>query len=298
MSDLDFLNFQRENLNYNDVWSLVNTGDWWMEEKLDGIRAGITKRQNGVTIYTKNQVNITSKFPHIVEMVEQQFAGYPWAFDGEIISNYGHNDVQAVLAQSHPRLPADPTIIKFVPFDLLMWPNCQEAFKQPLRTRRVELEQFCRKTNFMPVPQRTIPEEMMKWYDILGARKAEGVVLKRWDDKYNRHVKWYRSKFTDTISVVPMDIDDDTLMVRCAMLNPDNPDDFRHVCDVQVTDMEDMMMILNHMNAFAAIQPILEVAVHGIDNKGNLRHATYKGLRFDAGFVNCYTDQLDKLRKF
>jgi DNA ligase-1 len=285
------------NLDTEDLTHYVMTGEYWMEEKLDGIRAWVWKGKDGVKIWTRKHIDVTNKFPGIVEAVSYNHPNGPWWFDGEITSTYGHNDVQAVLAGK-----IDHSGINFRPFDLLATPNYNNLYAHTFRQRRIELEHFApdrteRNNMFKPVIQKVIIEEMLEFYQQLFDAKSEGVVLKRWNDSYDPSIggSWIKSKFTDTVSVVPLSIDDETLMVQCGMIS--GPDTFLTVGHVKV-DFEDMLMLINTMGNSSDIKPVLELTIYGAGDNLKLRHPVYKGLRFEAGYDSCSHTQLAHLRRY
>jgi hypothetical protein len=286
------------NLHGDKLARYIETGDYWMEEKLDGIRAWVWKGKDGVRIWTRNHIDVSSKFPLIVEYVNSRFAIGPWWFDGEITSAHGHNHVQSVLAGRSSHFG-----IAFRPFDILATPDKVSLHAQSFITRRKILEQVSSPVKgvsdmFKPVTQKTIKAEMYTFYDELAAHKHEGVILKRWDDAYSHLYgdSWMKAKFHDTVSVVPLSIDDETLMVQCGMSVPDTFD-FISVANVQVP-MEDMMMLINTLGTLSDIKPVIELTVFGRDDKLNVRHPVFKGLRYEAGYDSCSTEQLNTLRKY
>ncbi len=282
------------NLSTEELVMYINSGDYWMEEKLDGVRILLEKRADGVFIYTKNGIDITDKLPDIVLQAHTYLAGYPWLLDGELTSLKGFNELQSLVAGGS----SNPDYVSFRPFDLLQAPVMQEIHNSPLRTRRQFLEQFTLGSRFVPVTQRVIKEEMLAFFQTLRDQKSEGVILKRHNDIYAAGAgsSWLRCKFLDTVTVMPLKIDDSTLMVTYGMIDPHtgNP-----IAQGKVkVDLDDMLTLINHMNLQSDIVPVLELTCYGFDDKLNLRHATYKGLRFDAGHLNCYSDQLQHLRKY
>jgi DNA ligase-1 len=291
----EFMQCQRNiNLDEASVERHINTGTYWMEEKLDGIRAWVWKGASETRIWTRRHIEVTDKFPRIVEFVNSYFPISPWWFDGEITSTLGHNHVQSVLAGGRGQ-----ENLNFRPFDLLAMPEGRQIYQRSFRERRTYLEKHTPRgvLMFKPVTQKVIKEEMWAYYQQLFDAKSEGVVLKRWNDSYDPSIggSWIKSKFTDTVSVVPLSIDDETLMVQCGMLS--GPDTFLTVGHVKV-DFEDMLMLINTMGNSSDIKPVLELTIYGAGDNLKLRHPVYKGLRFEAGFESCSHTQLAHLRRY
>ena len=58
--------------------------EWLFDLKLDGIRAVATVRRGQVTLQSRNET-ITSRYPEVVDALQQQFAGGDVVLDGEIV---------------------------------------------------------------------------------------------------------------------------------------------------------------------------------------------------------------------
>ena len=160
---------------------------FFVEDKLDGIRAQVHKQGDRVHIYTRTMDRTDDSFPEVVESM-RHVAG-DFLLDGEIVPFAGgavspFQHLQRRLGRKKPSaalLKKYPVAI--VAFDLL-YENGELLMERPLRERRQRLHALAERTppgwrlNVTDVHQVTAEAEIASAFGVAKNRRNEGVMLK------------------------------------------------------------------------------------------------------------------------
>lgn len=284
---------ERGNLTRDEVDEKMSTGFYVMEAKLDGVRVMACRDGNSVTLTTRGGMDITAKFPYLQEAVRKlpvPMSKYTLVLDGEILApDRKFATVQRSIASKF----LSTTTFEYHIFDILRHGTREDIQNDNYLLRKsVLLEMFSVPTSLRYVPYTSDAHEYMLDYEQFQHDGGEGVVLKHKKKPYitGRGSGWLRSKFCDTISVMPLYVYDDKT-VEMGLLTHD--DGMIMVGTVQVPD-DDLFLMLQK-----DLMVVLEVTAYGVDKQTlKMRHCTYHGMRFDVDQTACTIDQLEKLREF
>jgi DNA ligase-1 len=175
---------------------------FFVEDKLDGIRAQVHKQGDAVAIYTRTMDRTDDAFPEIVQAMRQVPGDF--LIDGEIVpfaggavSPFAH--LQRRLGRKRP--PA--AVLKKYPvamisFDLL-YRNGQMLIDRPLRERRARLQELAdasppgARLNITDVHEVTSEAQIGAAFEAAKTRRNEGLILKDPDSIYSpgRRGKWW-----------------------------------------------------------------------------------------------------------
>src|SRR6266536_1765855 len=116
------------------------TGDWIYELKFDGIRLIAVKRDEKVSLLSRNQNDLSGRFPEIVEAIEN-LSPRECVIDGEgvAVDDKGRSSFQ--LLQAH-EMEGRKSPIYFYAFDLLQLDG-KSLIGVPLEERKNVLEKLC-----------------------------------------------------------------------------------------------------------------------------------------------------------
>jgi bifunctional non-homologous end joining protein LigD len=116
------------------------TGDWIYELKFDGIRLIATKDGKKVSLLSRNQNDLSRRFPEIVEAVKK-LPTDECVLDGEVVAldEQGRSSFQLLQARE---MEGRRTPIYFYLFDLLQLDG-KSLVSLPLETRKSVLERLC-----------------------------------------------------------------------------------------------------------------------------------------------------------
>lgn len=285
----DFALCAQGNLSRDEVYDrLVIRGDYVMETKHDGIRAMLIKDRTNVRLVTRNGQVLD--LPHL-SVAANRSSYSKLILDGELIfPGKSFRELQSAVTQQN-------YFIYFIAFDILDGPHNEGYIHQNYLLRHTMMFDICSRpfagTQIQIVEQYTDPHTAMDRYDFSKEHNLdEGFVLKRMASIYTpgRSHDWLRSKFTNTISVMPLDVNDN-MTVECAVWSG-HEQEMVHLGAVQVPG-DDLVLILNKN-----LNMVLEIEAYGIDQQWKLRHPVYKGCRFDVDMLSCTPDQLETLRSY
>ncbi len=172
---------------------------FFVEDKLDGIRAQIHKRDNEVAIFTRTMDRADESFPEIISAMRA--IGADFLIDGEIVpyagesvSPFGH--LQRRLGRKKPSpamLKRYP--VKLVAFDLLFL-NGTLYMDSPLHERRAAL-QGIPGLHLTAISKAQAVEEIAAAFEQSKGRRNEGLILKDPDSIYSpgrRGKMWLKLK--------------------------------------------------------------------------------------------------------
>jgi DNA ligase-1 len=167
------------------VPALTDAGEWYVEDKYDGIRAQIHFRQGGVRIFTRGMEDATASFPEIVS----EAAALPGdgILDGEILAWRGERALPfAVLQQRIARKKVAASVmeqapVRFLAYDLL-WRDGELLRDAAIETRRALLEQTW--PNVSPQRRLASLDAIETEFAAARARGNEGLILKRAGSAY------------------------------------------------------------------------------------------------------------------
>jgi bifunctional non-homologous end joining protein LigD len=116
------------------------TGDWIYELKFDGIRLIAVKRDKKVSLFSRNQNDLSARFPDIVEAIKN-LPARECVIDGEVVAldDTGRSSFQ--LLQAH-EMEGRKSPIYFYAFDLLQLDG-KSLIGLPLEARKNVLEKLC-----------------------------------------------------------------------------------------------------------------------------------------------------------
>ncbi len=175
----------------------------WVEDKFDGIRAQLHRAGARAEIFTRDLKRVTAQFAEIAEAAGALHADV--IFDGEIVAfEHGRKltffDLQKRLGR---KTSADFFLggdipVRFMVFDLL-WLDGKPLLKQPLRERRLLLENLTLPAAFEVVKVSRIQsaEEIEKSFAAARERRNEGLIVKDAESIYTpgrRGLAWLKLK--------------------------------------------------------------------------------------------------------
>ncbi|MDB5321792.1 MAG: hypothetical protein JWN40_3423 [Phycisphaerales bacterium] len=158
---------------------------FFVEDKLDGIRAQVHKQGDRVSIYTRTMDRADDSFPEVLtamQRIEGDFLldGEIVPFAGGAVSPFAH--LQRRLGRKRPTaamLKKYP--VTFIAFDLL-YENGDLLMDKPLRERRESLERFAARESAMlnvtPIAQVQTATEIAAAFEASKGRRNEGLILK------------------------------------------------------------------------------------------------------------------------
>jgi bifunctional non-homologous end joining protein LigD len=116
------------------------TGDWIYELKFDGIRLIGVKRNEKVSLLSRNDNELTERFPEIVEAIKA-LSARECVIDGEVVAldDEGRSSFQLLQARE---MEGRRTPVYFYAFDLLQLDG-KSLISLPLETRKNILEKLC-----------------------------------------------------------------------------------------------------------------------------------------------------------
>lgn len=175
------------------------------EVKWDGIRVMISLDENKITLKSRNNIDLTRKFPELLD-AEKSFRGTSGLFDGEIVSldEKGKPDFKEVIHRMQRTAEGDiQRAMKKYPvycyiFDLL-YLDGRAVVNEPLIRRREWLKDAVKKDS--PYRISEIVEDGAALFAATGELGLEGIMAKEKNSKYTpgkRSDSWYKIKVRQT----------------------------------------------------------------------------------------------------
>lgn len=271
----------------HDYDTLMATGKWVSDLKLDGIRAYMVWDGATVTLLNRNGVNITVSWP---ELVDYSFGQEPLWLDGEIVCRNGsfeatltrdktvNRHAVAHLAQMSPA--------QFFAFDL------PDLAAQPYAFRRHALETLAD----VWVDDRyaiTLASENPGMLQMTRNAGMEGVILKRKAGRYRfgkRSADWIKCKNLHRISCLIGGIVPEKRAISVSVLTPDGT--ALHDLGTVGSGISDTQFADLRTRIARAEVLVAEVECLNLTSGQKLRFPVFKGLRSDVDPLTCTTDQL------
>jgi DNA ligase-1 len=180
--------------------------DWIVEQKWDGIRGQIVKRNNEVYIWSRGEELVTQQFPELIEVISNFKDDF--VIDGEILAMKDNtvllfNDLQKRLNRKNvTKKLLEEVPIGFYAYDILEY-NSKDIRKTPFVKRRNILEKLF---NSIALPEElklSFLVDFKKWEELIEIRKnsraisSEGLMLKQKASPYHTGRKkgdWWKWK--------------------------------------------------------------------------------------------------------
>jgi bifunctional non-homologous end joining protein LigD len=170
------------------------TGDWIYELKFDGIRLIAVKRDEKVSLLSRNQNDLGARFPEIVEAIKN-LPPRECVIDGEVVAvdDKGRSSFQ--LLQAH-EMEGRKSPIYFYAFDLLQLDG-KSLIGLPLEARKNVLEKLCADAGDPIRYSGAIGSDAKRLLDEVNRRGLEGIIGKQRNSVYEpgrRSGAWIKLK--------------------------------------------------------------------------------------------------------
>ena len=173
---------------------LGKPNDWIVEQKWDGIRGQIVKRNNEIYIWSRGEELVTKQFPELVEA----FGNFKddFVIDGEILAMKNNdvllfNDLQKRLNRKNvTKKLLEEVPVGFKAYDILEF-NGDDNREQPFENRRKQLETLFNSVALPEYVKLSFIVDFKKWVDLLDIRNnsrainSEGLMLKQKKSPYH-----------------------------------------------------------------------------------------------------------------
>lgn len=193
--------FEKKNIKpmlLKEIDKPFNNKDYLFELKFDGIRALIYKDNNKITIKTRNNIDVTNKFPELFNI--QHISNKKCIFDGEIIIEKDNNH-SFDLVKERINIKDEIKINRlsytypatFIVFDILY--QNKNLIDLPLIKRKKILNKLPNRNYFLK--SKTIEEQGIKLFNFAKKNKLEGIVAKKKNGLYEigkRTDNWLKIK--------------------------------------------------------------------------------------------------------
>jgi bifunctional non-homologous end joining protein LigD len=170
------------------------TGDWIYELKFDGIRLIVIKDNEKVSLLSRNQNDLTARFPEIIDAIKS-FPTDQCVLDGEVVAldENGRSSFQLLQARDMERRKAR---VYLYTFDLLQLEG-KSLIGLPLEARKNVLEKLCA-ISIDPIRYSgTIGNDPRRLLEEVTRRKLEGIIGKQRHSVYEpgrRSGAWIKLK--------------------------------------------------------------------------------------------------------
>jgi len=170
------------------------TGDWVYELKFDGIRLIAVKRHGTVSLFSRNQNELSKRFPEIVEAISTLPAS-ECVIDGEVVAvdEVGRSSFQLLQARE---MEGRKTPVYFYAFDLLELDG-KSLLSVPLETRKEILEKLCEGSGNLIRYSGAIGGDARRLLEEVKRRGLEGIIGKQRKSVYEpgrRSGAWIKVK--------------------------------------------------------------------------------------------------------
>ena len=170
------------------------TGDWIYELKFDGIRVIAVKRNKKVSLLSRNQNDLSTRFPEIVEAI-QNLAPRECVIDGEVVAvdDQGRSSFQLLQANE---MEGRKSPIYLYAFDLLQLDG-KSLIGLPLEARKNVLEKLCANAGDPIRYSGAIGTDADRLLEEVKRRRLEGIIGKQRNSVYEpgrRSGAWIKLK--------------------------------------------------------------------------------------------------------
>ncbi|WP_299519029.1 ATP-dependent DNA ligase [Winogradskyella sp.] len=189
-----------------ELYELGESNDWIIEQKWDGIRGQIVKRNNEIYIWSRGEELVTKQFTELVEAVNNFKDDF--VIDGEILAMKDNdvllfNDLQKRLNRKNvTKKLLEEVPIGFYAYDILEY-NGDDIRELPFEDRRKRLESIFGSIALPEHVQLSFLVEFNKWEELHSIRNnsrainSEGLMLKQKKSPYHTGRKkgdWWKWK--------------------------------------------------------------------------------------------------------
>ncbi|WP_422104762.1 ATP-dependent DNA ligase [Winogradskyella sp.] len=189
-----------------DLSDLGEPEDWMVEQKWDGIRGQIVKRNNEIYIWSRGEELVTQQFPELVEAMSNFKDDF--VIDGEILAMKDNdvllfNDLQKRLNRKNvTKKLLEDVPIGFYAYDMLEF-NGDDIRDTPFMERRQRLEAVFNSIALPDYIKLSFIVAFQKWDDLNAIRdnsraiNSEGLMLKQKHSPYHTGRKkgdWWKWK--------------------------------------------------------------------------------------------------------
>ncbi len=288
--------------------------DYIYELKLDGERCLAYLDRSGTELRNKRNLRMLPKVPELADIHKQ--AKKICILDGElIIVRNGMPDFHAIQRRSLMSdkfkigLAAKKHPATFTAFDILYYDG-KPVMDRPLTERRKLLEQAFQENERLAL-SRYIEQEGTRFFQLAKEMNLEGIVAKQKDSRYHpdtRTKEWIKIKFMkdadfvvcgyiikenadrNTASLILGLYDDQQLVYQGHVTIGLARDEF---AQVTAQEKDDGLSLDKKEKDAIYIEPRLVCTVAYMERlqKGGLRHAVFKGLRYDKDVRECGFEQ-------
>ena len=181
--------------------------NWVFEIKWDGVRALAWLEDGALTLRSRNNVDITKRYPELASLPRQFGAGQA-ILDGEIVAfdDRGLSNFERLQERMHVRAPGETLIAKtpvaYCAFDLL-YCDGYDLCGAPLVERKQLLQTLLYSSTWLRYSDHQV-ERGTELYELARHHGLEGILAKRADSVYGsgRSVSWLKLKVTGTVDAV------------------------------------------------------------------------------------------------
>ncbi|WP_179007961.1 ATP-dependent DNA ligase [Winogradskyella forsetii] len=185
---------------------LGEPGDWMVEQKWDGIRGQIVKRNNEIYIWSRGEELVTEQFPELVETISK--FKHDFVLDGEILAMKDNsvllfNDLQKRLNRKNvTKKLLQEVPVGFYIYDILEFKE-EDIREKSMIERRSVLEQLFNTIDAQHNLKLSFLVDFTTWQDLYPIREnsrainSEGLMLKQKASPYHTGRKkgdWWKWK--------------------------------------------------------------------------------------------------------
>lgn len=271
------------------------SGTHVFDVKMDGIRAFASWDGGRLTLTNRNQVDITAKYPELVESFEASYVGPPIVIDGEIMAEDGRFETVLTRDKQSSRLAIDqarktmPT--RFYAFDV---PSHGDRDWQ---TRRALLESLVLPERW----ERTLVSYDPGFLAQTASLGLEGVIAKRLGGRYEfgaRSKSWVKFKNLHHVTCLVSGYAAGTgsrahfgaMFLSLVSPTGEIVPAGRVGTGMSRHEIDDLKARLDRQEVL-----VIEVECLGVTSGNTLRMPVYRGIRTDVGVLAASTTQLDSL---
>src|SRR5215472_5368711 len=181
--------------------------NWLFEIKWDGVRALASVEDGAVRLRSRNNVDITSRYPELAAL-PKVLAARQAIVDSEVVAldAHGHSDFQRLQERMHVRAPGEKqlrdTPVVYFAFDLL-YCDGYDLRGAPLLERKQLLERMLHANERFRYSDHQL-EHGKELFELAKESGLEGIVAKRADSVYvsDRSANWAKLKVSQTLDAV------------------------------------------------------------------------------------------------